>query len=71
MKWYNLYNFGRGCYEEQFCEIILNLEQWFRRRWRLKIFFIWSYGSPFVQMSGTIFAILVEGIKRINSVKLF
>ena len=36
-----------------------------------KDIFIWSYGSPFVQMSGTIFAILVEGIKRINSVKLF
>ena len=23
--------FGRGYYEEQFCEIILNLGQWFRR----------------------------------------
>ena len=23
-------NFVRGCYEEQFCEIILNLGQWFR-----------------------------------------
>ena len=28
-------NFGRGCYQEQFCEIILNLGQWFRRS-RLK-----------------------------------
>ena len=27
----NLCNFGRGYYEEQFCEIILNLGQWFRR----------------------------------------
>ena len=26
-----LCNFGRGHYEEQFCEIILNLGQWFRR----------------------------------------
>ena len=26
----HLCNFGRGCYEEQFCEIILNLCQWFR-----------------------------------------
>ena len=27
-----LCNFGRGYYEEQFCKIILNLDQWFRRR---------------------------------------
>ena len=30
-------NFGKGYYEEQFCEIILNLGQWFRRC-RLKDF---------------------------------
>ena len=24
-------NIGKGHYEEQFCEIILNLDQWFRR----------------------------------------
>ena len=30
----------------------------------LNIFLIWSSGSPFVQQSGTICAILVEGIKR-------
>ena len=24
-------NFGKWCYEEQFCEIILNLDQWFRK----------------------------------------
>ena len=28
----NLCNFGRGYYEKQFCEFILNLGQWFRRR---------------------------------------
>ena len=33
----HLINFGRGYYEEQFCEIILNLGQWFRRC-RLKDF---------------------------------
>ena len=33
----HLCNFGRGYYEEQFCEIILNLGQWFRRC-RLKDF---------------------------------
>ena len=54
-----LCNFGRGYQEEQFCEIILNSDQWFRRRYHLKIF-----------LSGAIFAILVEGIMN-NSVKLF
>ena len=27
----HLCNFGRGFYEEQFCEFISNLGQWFRR----------------------------------------
>ena len=27
----DLCNFGRGYQEEQFCEIILSLSQWFRR----------------------------------------
>ena len=62
-----LCKFGRGYYEEQFCENILNLDQWFRRRCFLKIFLIWSSGDPFVQQSGTICAILVEGIKRNNN----
>ena len=31
-EWNHLCIFGRGYYEELFCEIILNLEQWFRRR---------------------------------------
>ena len=43
----HLCNFGRRYQEEEFCEIILNLDQ----------------------QSGTICAILVEGIKRSNSVK--
>ena len=55
----HLCNFGRRHHEEQFYEIILNLDQWFRRRCRLKIFHIWSSGSPFVQRRGTICAILV------------
>ena len=33
-----LCNFGRRYYEEQFCEIILNLGQWFRRRCCVKDF---------------------------------
>ena len=64
----HLCNFGRVYYEEQFCEIIFNLDQWFRRC-LLKIFLI--SGSPFVLWSGIICAILVEGIVRNNSVNLF
>ena len=67
----HLWNFSRRHHEEQFCEIILNLDQWFKRRCYLKIFIIWSSGGPFVQRSGTVCAILVEGIMRNNSVKLF
>ena len=28
----HLCNFAKGYHEEQFCEIILNLDKWFRRR---------------------------------------
>ena len=65
-----LSNSCRRHHEEQLYEIILNLDQWFRR-YRLKIFLIWSSGSPFVQQSGTICAILVEGIIKYNSVNDF
>ena len=37
----------------------------------LKVFLIWSSGRPLVMRSGNICAILVEGIKSNNSVKLF
>ena len=49
---------------------ILNLDQWFRRC-RLNILLICSSGDPFIQRSETICSILVEGIMRNNSVKLF
>ena len=64
-------NFGRRHQEEQFCEIILNLDQWISRRCCLKLFLIWSSGRSFVQRSKTICAIYAEGIMRNNSVKLF
>ena len=67
----HLCNFGRRYHEKQFCEIILNLDQWFRRNCRPNVFLIWISGSPFVQHKVTIFAILLEGIMRNNSVKLF
>ena len=52
----NLCNFSRGYLEEQFCEIIFNLDQWFRRC-RLKDFLcgalaalVFSGAEPFVQI---------------------
>ena len=66
-----LCNFGKEHYKEQLYDIILNLDQWFRSICLLKIFIIWSPCGPFVQPSGTISAILIEGIKKNNSMKLF
>ena len=54
VEWNHLCNFGRGHYGEHSCEIILNLDQWFRRCC-LKKFLIKSSGGPFVQRSGTTF----------------
>ena len=52
----HLCNFGRGYYEEQFCVIILNVGQWFRRRCRLNDFLsgalatlLFSGAEPFMQ----------------------
>ena len=65
----HLCNFGRGSYEEQFYEIILNLGQWFRRC-LLKDFLSVAPGPP-VWWSRTIFAILKEGIMANIHVKLY
>ena len=46
----HLCNFGRGYYEEQFSEIILNSSQWFRSRCCLKDF-----------LSGALAALLFGG----------
>ena len=40
-------NFEKGHHEEHSCEVIWNLDQWFKRRCLLKIFPIWSSGGPF------------------------
>ena len=52
----HLCNFGKWCYEKQFCEIILNLDQWLRRKCCLKIFLsralaalLFCRAKPFVQ----------------------
>ena len=76
--------FGRGCYEEQFCEIILYLGQWFRSRCCLKDCLpgalawdvkqqnkIWSSGGPTVWWSGNIYEVLKEGKVGSIHVKLF
>ena len=47
----HLCNFDRRQHIAQFCEMILNFDQWFKRRCHLKIFLIWSSGGPFVQGS--------------------
>ena len=49
----------RGHYGVHICEIILDLEKWFRRRCRLKILHIQSSGGPSVQRSGPICAVLI------------
>ena len=51
-------------------EFCLKLDQWFRRC-RLKNSPIYSAGSHFVQQSRMVCVILVEGIMRNISVKLF
>ena len=71
VDWDDLCNFGRRHHEEQPCEIILNFDQWYWRKCCLKVFLIWSSGSPFVQRSVTICANFVEGFTRNNSVKYF
>ena len=45
-------------------KLVLNLAQWFRRKCGLTVLLFWDSGSPFVQQSVTICAILVEDIKK-------
>ena len=58
---------GRGSSKEHSGEIILKLAHWPKRRCRFSIF---SSDGHFVQPSGTILAILVEGHPMNISVKL-
>ena len=71
VDWNHLGNFGRRHHEKQSCEIILNLDHWFKRKCCLKVFLILSSSSPLVQWSGTIYAILKEGIMGNIHVKLY
>ena len=54
--------FGRGYQEEQFCDIILNLGQWFRSRCLLKDFLSGALVTLPVQWSRSIYAILKMNI---------
>ena len=65
----HLCNFGIGNYEEQLCESILNLDHWFRIC-HLKDFWSGALAAP-VRWSGTICAILKEGIMGNIHVKLY
>ena len=64
-------NFGKGSSKEHSCEIILKSAHWPRRRCGLNVFSIFYFDGHFVQRSGTILAILVEGHPRNFHVKLF
>ena len=61
---------GKGSSKEHSGEIILKLAHWPKRRCRLKGFSIFSSDCHFVQRSGTILAILVEGHPKNISTKL-
>ena len=56
--------FIEGIMGKHFCENILNLQLWFRRKCRLKIFLIYDSGSPFVKQSETICAIVVKDYEK-------
>ena len=41
-EWNHMWNFGRVHHEEQFCEIILNLGQWFRCCLKISYLVLWQ-----------------------------
>ena len=59
VDWNHLCIIGRRHHEEQPCEIIL-YSPVVQEKYHLKVFLILNSGSPFVQQSVTICAILVE-----------
>ena len=67
----HLSNFSRGSSKEHSYEIFSKSAHWPRRRCCLKDISIFISDGRFVQQSGTILAILVEGYPRNISVKLF
>ena len=69
-EWNHLCNFSRGYHEVHFCEIILNLDQWFRRC-RLKYFLSGALAALLFWRSQTFCAILAAGIKGEQSCEIF
>ena len=68
----HLCNFSREYYEEQFCEIVLNLDQWFIRKCHFKIVRIRSAGGFFVQQGGTIWPMVQKmSFKDISYLELW
>ena len=65
-----MYNFGRWYQEEQFCGIILTGSM-VQGEMSFKRSLIWISGDPPVKWSGTIYAILNEGIMGNIHVKLY
>ena len=66
----NLCNFERGHHGEHSCEAHVKFGPVVKEM-SLKRFLFWRSGGPCVQWRETIYAILVEGIMRNKSSKLF
>ena len=66
----HLCNLGREYYEEQLCEIILNLDQWFRRCC-LKDFLSGTLAALLINRWEPFMQILKEGIMGNIHVKLY
>ena len=64
--WKRLCNLSRLHYDKNFCEIILNLDKWL-----FTFFLIFSSDGRFIQQSRTVCPVLIAGIMKKLSVKLF
>ena len=62
-------NVDRGHHEEQFCVIALSLDQWFRRRCRLKAFYLEPW-RPLCSVEQNHLCNVLECAMRNNSVNL-
>ena len=71
VKLCHLCNFGREYYEEHFAKLFLKFEPQVQEAMLFKDISIFSSDGHFGQWSRTFCAILVEGIMRNISVKLF
>ena len=65
-----LCKFGRGNPEEQFCEIVLNLDLWYGGDFVQKISYL-ELRQPFCLVEQNHWCNLVEDIIRNNSVQLY